>query len=265
MQYVGLFGMMIIGALFSVVGVGVIPAFVAILAVPDEVMNFPVVGDILDYLNIDSVIKLVLFGCIVLAVVFLLKNAYMTFLYVIQFRMVENHRVRMADRLFAAYIRAPYVFHLQRNSAELLRNTQAETIEIIKGIILPILSIMMGLVMTLFILAFLMMVTPWIALFGVGFLALGSIILFRSVRNRFSEYGIEAKEERREMMKSINQGLGALVDARILGKENFLINSYHNSASNFAYVDRLRQVIKKAGPYILETIAVFGLLIIRHP
>ncbi len=253
---------MVIGALLSVVGVGAVPAFVAILAFPDKVLTYPVAGDFLMGLGIDTGLELVYFGCGLLAVVFLLKNAYLTLMFYFQFRVVERQRVRMGDRLFSTYMRAPYVFHLQRNSAELLRNVHTETVEIIVGVIMPLLEILMGAILTLFILAFLIITTPWVALLGIAFLGLGSVLLFRAVRHRLTAYGQAAKAEREGMVRAIQQGLGALVDARISGKEHFLIRAYHQSVAHFSYLDRQRNVIKNANPLILEILAVFGLLII---
>ena len=260
--YLGLLGLMAIGALLEVIGIGVIPAFVAVIAIPEKMAKYPPISRLIDHLGIPLGPHLLLLGSAVLLVVFLLKNAYMVFLYHIQFRVVEYHRARLASRLFKAYIYAPYLFHLKRNSAELLRNVNSETIEIIEGIITPFLGMILGALFTVFTVILLLTVTPGVALVGLLFLAIGSFCFFGVVKKRLTRYGKTAIEERKEVIRTVNQGLGAFVDARLLGQESTLLNAFDRSVSNFARVVRLRQVIQNSSSHILEIIAVFGMLII---
>ena len=91
-----------------------------------------------------------------------------------------------------------------------------ETIEIVNGIINPFLGMVMGLLFTIMTVALLLTVTPWSAVVALFFFGVGSAVFFRLVKKRLTEYGQKAKRERKESIKAINQGLGALVDARIL-------------------------------------------------
>lgn len=260
--YVALFLLMVGGAVADIIGVGVVPVFVMTLAEPDKVMSYPVAQSILETLGISAGRELVILGCAVLLVVFVLKNAYLIFVNYAQVRITEYHRVRMSDRLFSAYMRAPYEFHLSRNSAELLRNVQVETNEIFVGVINPILNVWMGAMMTIGIMVLLIATTPWVAFAGFAIIGLGSWGFLRAFKERVTRYGIEAKNERKESIKAVNQGIGAFVDARVLGREQFFINAFHRSIAHFARVDRLRQVIKGATTPLLETISVAGLLLI---
>ena len=58
--------------------------------------------------------------------IYALKNAYLAGMYYLQFRFLFNKQYALASRLFQAYLQAPYPFHLQRNTAQLLRNVTAE-------------------------------------------------------------------------------------------------------------------------------------------
>ena len=260
--YVALLLLMIGGAFVDVAGVGAIPAFVAALAVPEKVMAYPAAARVLDMLGITETTELVLWGCLALGVIFILKNAYLAFLHFAQVRITEYHRVRMSSRLFSAYMRAPYEFQLKRNSAELLRNVQGETKEIFTGIINPVLHVVMGGLMTAGIVVLLVATTPGVAFIGLGIVGGGSWVFLRIFRTRLQRYGQEAKHERKESIKAVNQGLGAFVDARILGREGHLIQAFVRSMAHLAYVDRLRQVISKSSNPVLETISVLGLLLI---
>ncbi len=261
-SYLILLVLMILGALLDVLGIGAIPAFVAILAVPAEVMKYKFIANTFDYFGLVPGPRLVTYGAVALLIVYILKNAFLFWVYQYQFKLVEYQRVKLADRLFRAYMHAPFVLILNRNTAELLRNTNSETNLIIQGIIIPLLNLTMGALMTLFTLTLLIVATPFIALLGVLLLGGGSALFLRLVRKRLQEYGIIAKRERKTVVQSINQGLGALAEARIFGREQYFQQTLYESLSNFARVTRLRQVINKASPYIMETIAIAGILLV---
>lgn len=260
LRYIFLLGLMVGGAFLDVVGIGAVPAFVATLAVPDKVLGFPVVGDWLAAWGITTSRELVLWGAAFLLVAFVVKNGYLMGVYYLMVRTIEYHRVRIADRLFSAYMRAPYTFIMQRNSAELLRNVNVETKEIITGVINPMLSLVMASLMTLFTVALIVVATPWTGVLGIILIGGASALFFRAVRGRLQRYGLTAKAERKESIQAINQGIGAFADARVAGREAHFIAAYKQSLRTFARVTRLRQVIAKAAPHLLETIAVIGIL-----
>ncbi|QXD16215.1 ABC transporter ATP-binding protein/permease [Rhodocaloribacter litoris] len=260
LKYLGLLVMMILGAFLDVVGIGAVPAFVATLAVPEKVMAIPAAASILEALDITTGRELVLWGAGLLIVVFLFKNLYLYGVYYLQVQVTEFHRVRLADRLFRAYLRAPWEFHLNRNTAELLRNITTETKEIMTGVINPLLTLTMAGMMTLFTVVLLLVTTPGIAVVGIALVGGASWGFLRIFKHRLQHYGIEAKHERKEVIKAVTQGLSALVDMRVLGRERYFEQVFHRSVANFARVMRLHQVIRQASPNVLEMVAVVGLL-----
>ena len=189
---------MFIGAILDVVGIGVIPAFVATLAMPEKVMNVPVLSDVLIYFDITTSEKLVTWGTIVLIIVFFVKNIFLYTIFALQIRVTEYHRVRLSTRLFSSYVYAPWEFHLQRNSAELLRNVNTETKEIMTGVINPLLNIILYSLMTLLTAVLLLFTTPGPAVLGICLVGGASWLFLRIFKRRLKEYGIVAKKERKK-------------------------------------------------------------------
>lgn len=262
LKYAGLLVLMGIGAFLEVAGIGAVPAFIATLAVPEKVRGLPYAEDVLGFLGITADSELVIWGAVGLILVFALRAAYLIFLSYAQIRMTERHRVRMADMLFKAYMQASYEFHLDRNTAELLRNVTSETRSIITGIINPILTLTLNGMMTICIVGFLIYVTPWSGLVAVGVVGGGSWLFLRLVRHRMKRYGEKARTERKKSIQAVNQGLGGFMDARVLGVEKALVRDFRNSIAQHAEYDRFRQFIGKLSNPLLEFIAVAGLMLV---
>lgn len=262
LKYLVMFAMMGVGALLEVVGISAVPAFIATLAVPEEVRALPYADVVLGALGITTPTQLVVAGAIAFIVVFALRAAYLIFLTYVRIRMTEHHRVRIARKLFDAYMRAPYEFHLGRNTAELLRNVNSETKSIITGIINPILSLSLNAMMTIGIVGVLIYATPWSALVAVVVVGGGGWLFLRTVRDRMKRYGKAARTERKKSIQAVNQGLGGFMDARVLGVESTLIEDFHESIARFARYNRFKQFVGSLSNPLLEFIAVAGLMLV---
>lgn len=261
-RYILLFLGINLGALLDVIGIGVIPGFVALLAAPEQFTEYPFMQSLLDNLGLEPGLELILYGSLFLVGVFIVKNAYLVLLYNFQFTLVQGFLVSLSHQLFEKYMNAPFSFLTSRNTAELMRNVQVESQEVVRGIMIQLLNVVMGVVMTTFTLLLLVLSTPYAALIGFLIVGGGSAFFFHIIRGRLEYHGEVSKRERKETIKSINQGLGAAVDARILGRAATFIDIYHRSLDTFARVDRYRQVINRISPSLLETISVIGLLFI---
>jgi len=159
-------------------------------------------------------------------------------------------------------MRAPYIFHLQRNTAELLRNITSEINVLTNIVITNLLKMTREGVMTLSILVFLFTIEPMITLLVISLsgLGAGTFILFN--KKKMKEYGQEELERRREMYKAINQGLGGIKDARVLNREDEFIEKFsieaYKSTRLMAYIKFIQQIPRP----IVETTTVIGMLLI---
>jgi ATP-binding cassette subfamily C protein len=137
LQYAGLLVMMGIGAVLEMIGIGAVPAFISTLAVPEEVRAYPGVEPVLTTLGITTSKELVIWGAVGFILIFTVRAGFLVLLKYVRIRLTERHRVRLARMLFTGYMEAPYEFHLGRNTAELLRNVNSETKNIISGSSIP--------------------------------------------------------------------------------------------------------------------------------
>ena len=255
-----LFALTWIGALLDVVGVGAIPAFVGVISMPERVLKYPVVRKVYDALGISSTKEMVMWAALGLIAIFVVKNLYLTFLTYVSARYNSGRRVSISNRLFRAYLRSPYTFHLQRNTAELLRNTNSEAGTVISGVLSPLMSLAQETLTLLFVFVLLMAVEPMVTL--IVFLVLGSItfVFYRFTRVKIREYAKESQRHRKLSVQAVNQGLGGFKDARILGREKFFLESYSASTWFQADADRYKAVVSSLPKLFLETLAVAGML-----
>ena len=111
---------------FELIGIGSIPVFAMVIVdiniFKSKFSSF-VDPNLLDQFNQNQI---ALFGAIILALIFLLKNFFLISLKYWETRVALVIRTSIRLNLFNSYIRAPYIFYLHRNPAELLRSIEAD-------------------------------------------------------------------------------------------------------------------------------------------
>lgn len=263
---VGLLLMMIVAAVFETCGVGLIVPIVGLLTNPSLIQEQGTISYIYEFLNFQSTTSFIVFAVIGLLLVFLFKNLYLLLYNHVQMKVILNQQVKLSRRLFREYLTKPYTFHLQRNTATLLRNVNTEVTRVFGGIIISGFQLFTELLVTIFIL-FLLLFTEPIATITASILLGGSVFLFFKIFNKkISTLGKEQHRISALMIKWVNQGLGASKEVKVSGKEEFFINAYTSqskiSADNNRYMGMLQQVPRLFIETLLVSIVLITMLII---
>jgi len=257
-----LFILMMVAAGLEVLGIGMIPAFVAIVASPERVLEYEPIQPLLSFLNITTPRDLLIWGSIALLGSFILKGGYRLAFNYFQARFLYNRRYQISHRLMSSYMQAPYTFHLERNTAELLRNITQEVNLLIGNVLTMILDVSKQAIITIAILLFLFIAEPLISLLVILFsgIASGSFLYF--TKKKVKAYGEREQQHRSEMIKAVNQGLGGIKDARVLNREAEFIEKFRtevrDSTRLLTYITYTRRIPQP----LMEVTAVFSMLLI---
>jgi len=257
-----LFVMMMGVALLEVVGIGMIPAFVAIVANPQRVLEHERFGYIFQQLNIASSRDLLIYGGVGLIGIFVVKNTATLIFRYFEALFIYNRRYLISHRLMTAYMQAPYTFYLQRNTAELLRNTTSEVNIMINNVLSPSLKILKEFIMGTSVVVFLFLVEPVITLFvSLVMGGIAGIFLFVT-QKQMKHIGREAQRFRSGMLKAARQGFGGIKDARVLNREPEFIEVFRMMAKKSSRLQQSRAFISMIPKPAIETLAVSGIMLI---
>lgn len=256
-----LFIMMIVAAVFETIGIGAIFPFVGILTDPKVIEEQSILSFLYNFFHFNSINGFIVFAGIALLSIFFIKNIYLLFFNYIQVRVILNQQVRLSRSLFKEYLTKPYVFHLQRNTSELLRNINSEITKLFQGIIISGFQLLTEILVTSFILALLIFTAP-LATIVASILLGGSVfIFFRFFRKKISHLGTEQQIVNAAMIKWVNQGLGASKEVKVSGKEDFFVNAFTAQSQIGARNSRQLGMLNQVPRYFIETIMVTIVLI----
>ncbi|MFW2439059.1 MAG: ABC transporter ATP-binding protein [Arenicellales bacterium] len=262
MSFVILFGLMLMGSLLEAAGIGAVPAFVSLIMKPSSLSEYPWIGKWLSGLPDEPSVHIIFWASLLLLGFIILKNLFLIFVFYTQAKIVTSQQVKLSDRMFKSYQSAPYEWILQRSTSELLRNIQNDTTQVLKEVIMPFLNLIMAVTMISVIVIVLIFAAPGSALLGLLVTGVGLYIVVRYFHKHLREAGRTFRHEFKEIIKAVQQGFGALVDARIIGCETYLNKVHKDALLRQASAWRYKLTIMKATPFVIETFAIFGLLVI---
>jgi ATP-binding cassette, subfamily B, bacterial PglK len=261
-KLVVLFFLMIIASLFELLGIGLIPAFVIAIAEPERIFSIQYVGEFLNEIGITTSKQLAFFGAFSLIFVYIFKNLYLTYFHYLKQKFVHNRKIYLQNRMFKAYMTAPYTFYIKKNSAELLRNVNGEVSKVITGTILPFLEVSLNTIMLIFIISTLLVLEPVITLITIIMMGGSGYVFLKITQKKTVDSGRISRSASGDMNRMVLQGLGGFKDARVLNRENLFLKQYNRFANQGMKAAIYQSVVKSLPKPIIETLLVVGILTI---
>jgi len=255
--------LLFIGMIFEMIGLGILIPALGVMLNSDIANQYPSIRPLLKYIGNPSQLQLVIYGMIIMVMVYIVKGIFLSYLSWRQSSFSSFLAADLTYRLFRGYLYQPYSFHLNRNSSELIRNMQTEIgqfTSLSQSIIALTIesSVIIGSAIMLII------IEPFGALSVGFFLLVFSIAFHRLTESKLLIWGEQRQFNDGKITLHLMQGLGAVKDVKIYGKENFFLfhfNIYNYSkAKIFAKQVTLNQ-IPRLYLELLSIIAFAGLII----
>jgi ATP-binding cassette, subfamily B, bacterial PglK len=254
--------MMIIGMLLEMLGVGLIIPLIAILTQENILVSYPLLGKVLSKINNPSQEFLVFGAMIILIIVYTIKNTFLAVLSWKQSKFIFALQSDISQKLFSIYLNQPYHFHLQRNSAHLIRNMQGEMAMFINAAVTPCLYLLAeGLMVTgLFTLLVLIEPLGTIMVFSVLVLAVSQFQKY--TKHHIVRWGQQRLFHEGLRLKQLHQGLGGVKDVILLGRESDFLNQYASHTQQSMKMNQRQLALQQMPRLWLELLVIIGLAIL---
>jgi ATP-binding cassette, subfamily B, bacterial PglK len=261
-QLLGIFLLILGSAVIETLGVGIIVPFIYLLASPEMIQEHHIIAPISEALGIQTQNEFILWASAGMIAIFVAKNVYLVVLTYIQSRFVSNKYATLAHRLFERYLQSPYPFHLQRNSAQLMRNITGEVYQLCQNIVLPTLNIITDITVTIFVVFLVVLIDPLSFVMATCLLGGSTLLFYRAFRRRISRLGKERQHFAGQQIQWVNQGLGGVKEVKVLGREWFFADSFRHYNAAFAHNRHIQQTIQAVPRPFNEMVMVTGFLLI---
>jgi ATP-binding cassette, subfamily B, bacterial PglK len=163
-------------------------------------------------------------GCILF--IFVLKNIYLMGYYHLQHLILRRWKIGVSTYLMSRYLHAPYSFLLQYNSATIIRNVNTTVGAALNGFVLSALNYGSNIITGLIILSLLCMRYMTVTIIVGVVLVVTTVLQNRFLKKKQIQLGVEREELASEQTKSVYQGLHAVKETKVVGKESYFLNIF---------------------------------------
>ena len=257
-----LFFIMLIGAALESAGIGAILPLISLMGQVDFLDKHQDIARVAQDLGITTHERLIIAGAIALIVLYTLKNAYIAWEIYLQRSFAKKNQILYSKELLAIYLSKPYIFHVNNNTATLLRNVNSGAANVFNYLLMPVFTLFTEIITAIAVWIMLIAVDAFTAIVVAGIMAVMILAIIRVFRKQVVKQGKLQNEATAEYIKWINQGLGAVKETKVLRREKFFVTEFNEGYKKFAKAVQKYYFMNEMPRVIIEALVVTGLLLL---
>jgi ABC-type multidrug transport system fused ATPase/permease subunit len=249
-------------ALIDMVGVASIMPFMAVLANPELIETNKILAEMYVYSrSADKESFFFILGLIVFFIlVFSLFFKGMTTYFQIRFAMMCEYTI--GKRFIDGYIHQPYVWFLNRHSAELGKNILSEVQTVILNIVMPFITIFSQGAVVIAIFVLLLFIDTLLSLSVCFFLGLFYFGIYKIMSRKLSAIGQSRLDANEGRFTAVIETFAASKEIKIGNHEDVCIKRFSKPAKIYAKQQITAEVISTLPRFMFEAIAFGGLMLV---
>lgn len=256
-----LFFLLMIVSMLEMLGVGGIVPFIITMLEPEKIMTNQYIVPIIDLFQITDYRQFMYVVSGGIIVIYVVKNAFILYVNYYQSRYRNRLEKDLNVKMLSSYMKQPYTFFLQTNSAEIIRGVNSD-ITNVASVLDGYSSIFSEGLTCLVIGVFLICMNPFMALSLLtvaGITALVIIMGFKGIIGRCSE---QTREAFAEKFKHMNQAVNGIKEISVAHRKAYFVQQFADSAQKAAESNTTYLWISKTPSRLIETVFIGSLLIV---
>jgi ABC-type multidrug transport system fused ATPase/permease subunit len=252
----------VIMALFDVLGVASIMPFMAVLANPQLIESNNILNYTYKVMAFESQQDF-LFALGVLVFVLLIVSLSLKALTTYaQTRFALMREYSIGKRLIEGYLHQPYSWFLNRNSTDLGKTILSEVSNVIHVGMLPLMTLMAQSAVAFALMLLLLLVDPLLALSVGGVLGVAYFVVFKLMSVWVKRLGEERVLANQQRYAVLSEAFGASKEVKLSGLEQIYTQRFAAPAEIYAKGQTAAQVVAQLPRFVLEAIAFGGMLLV---
>ena len=252
---------MIVGAMLEAVGIGAILPLISIMGQADFFLTHPEIGQIAEFMGIKSYIQFIMICAVGLIILYFIKNAYMAWEIKLQVGFSMRNQIKFSTELMSNYLSKEYLFHLNHNSANLLRNVNAGGAVIYSTMLMSTFALLTEIITAFTIWLMLVLIDAFTAVIVAGIMGTLMYGTVKAFRHNISKQAEIQNDCVAEYIKCVNQALGAIKETKVMRKEKYFLEEFSRTYRQYGEANSRYILISQMPRIIIETMVVSGLLV----
>lgn len=257
--------LVIIMALFEMIGIASIMPFMAVLSNPNVIETNVYLNSVfqsLNSFNINTKNEFLLIMGVFVFSLFIFSIFFKAFTTYLLLKFTQMREFSIGKRFVEGYLSQPYSWFLNRNSADLGKNILSEVQIIVANGVRPIVNLFSQIAVVFMLISLLIYIDPKIAATVGIFLSLTYIFIYKLSRNFLKRIGQERLNANHNRFTAISEAFGAAKEIKLGRMEQIFIKRFTEPSEIFARHQSSSQIISQIPRYFIEAIVFGGILIL---
>ena len=254
------FAMSIISAILELLCVTVLMPLLQAFLAPDTLADQDYVKPFVRIFNLQTVNQIVIFVCIGIILLYLLKNAYNVFNTWVSSKFSCKIMRELSTRILSAYMKQGYSFFVNNNSARLLRGLGSD-VNSVYSIVSQLFSLMNRVFTLLCITAYIVYLTPSMALYLLFLIAFCFALTQKLFREPMKKYGRISREYAFKCNQATLEAIQGSKEVLVTNRQEYFINRYRKCMRGANQASIRMSIGATAPSYIIEAICISGLML----
>ncbi len=255
MQFLLLSIMVPIGGLAEIISLGAVLPLISFLIDPEKVFRYEYVQKGADLFQIDKaenlgIPLLIAFGALVVGSAF-----YRVVLLWLITKVSFGCGTDLCEKAYKITLSQPYIKHLARHSSNVILGITGKVAGT-ANIFQQVLMLLNSLILVTLILGTILFFNPLVTTFSVLVFGVIYIYISKLTRKRLEQNSIEIASESEKILKSIQEGLGAIRNVIIDGSQKVFISDYHKADIALRKAQCGNNVMSACPKFIVEALTI---------
>ncbi|ASK78117.1 ABC transporter ATP-binding protein [Paraphotobacterium marinum] len=238
-----------LGSAFSVLGIGVVIPFINLLIQPEKIMSFSLAKGW-------SYHELMVFFTVLLVMAFFIKNTVALMLINYQYKFLFSLTAKIQKKLFSGYITAPYEYHLNRNTPNLIKIVNNETTLFSNYIVAPLGTVFTETFSSMFVIIVLFYLNPVFTSLVALFLGLGVYLFMRAIKKKIEFYSLRRSKSWTSMTQNVLDGLTGIKETKLYHNEEKFLTNFSKEANSINTSSSFQLTFQSAPRMLIEFIGL---------
>lgn len=256
-----LFVAIVIGAFAELLGVTAVLPFINVILNPDTILKNRYLSGIYAAFGFSEVNDFIIFLAGLIIFIYIAKNIYIYFMHSMQYRFTYENQRRLSHKMMDCYMKQPYLYHLNHNSAELSRNINEDTVSFFEAILAALQLASEGSVCAALLL-FLLYQDKSITIGVILLAGIFGLVFMKVFRKRLKRAGEKSRNKQGTTRQAVLEALGGIKEIKILNREHFFTDGYNEEYKEYAESYRKFKVYGMIPKPVMEAVSISGLLLI---
>ncbi|QQR81422.1 MAG: ABC transporter ATP-binding protein [Deltaproteobacteria bacterium] len=262
-QFLLMFALTVLSSFAEVVSLGAVVPFIGVLIQPTRILDYPVLAGFTRSIGVVTVTDTVLLLTVTFAVAVIIAGSLRLILLRFSIRLANATGADLSLDVYRRTLYQQYHVHVARNSSEIISSI-SQKIGSVASILISLVTVASSSLLFFAILMTLFVIDPIVATISLVSLGFSYGIIALMYRRRLIINSNCIAKEQTQVIKSLQEGLGAIRDVLLDGTQNIYCEVYRKAIQKLLFANGENSYLNQSPRYSMEAVGMVLIAILAN-